>query len=52
MIVVRENKNKDAEQFPITIELNAGKLFFTVRAAKELRDKISSVLANKKGAQE
>ena len=53
MITVRRNKRKDAGEFAVIIELNAGEFLFTIRAAKELRDKLSSVLAEiKKGAVE
>lgn len=46
MIVVRENKKKDScESFPIAIKFNTGELYFTERAAKELRDKLSSILS-------
>lgn len=45
MISVRRSQKKNATEFPIIIELNVGELFFTIRAAKELRDKLSSVLA-------
>lgn len=46
MIEVRENKKKNASEFQIVIVTNMGEQFFTLRAAKELRDKLSSTLAN------
>ena len=53
MITVRRNKRKDAGEFAVIIETGAGEFFYTERAAKELRDKLSSVLAElKKEAKE
>ncbi|MBU1080889.1 MAG: hypothetical protein KKB59_10425 [Spirochaetes bacterium] len=46
MIEVRESKKNNAKKFPVIIELTSGELYFTVRAAKELRDKLASVVAN------
>lgn len=40
-----ENKNKEAEAFPIVVELNSGKQYFTIRAAKELKQLLASVIA-------
>ena len=51
MITVRRNKRKDAGEFAVIIELNDGEHFFTERAAKELRDKLSSILAEIKKEQ-
>lgn len=48
MITVRRNKANNGDQFPIVIQTNAGKFFYTERAAKELRDKLSSILAELK----
>lgn len=45
---VRRNTKKNADEFAVIIELNAGEFFFTERAAKELRDRLSSVLAELK----
>lgn len=48
MITVRQNKNKDAADYPIVLSMTDGDHYFSVRAAKELRDKLSSVIANVK----
>lgn len=48
MISVRRNERKNAESFKVIIELNIGELYFTYRAAKELRDKLSNLLADAK----
>jgi len=46
VIEVTRNKRKVNQDFPIIIKLSIGELFFTERAARELRDKLSSVLAD------
>ena len=53
MITVQRNKHKDAGEFAVIVDLNDDEHFFTERAARELRDKLSSVLAElKKEAKE
>lgn len=42
---VRRNTRKETNGFDIIVELSDGEHLFTARAAKELRDKLSSVLA-------
>jgi len=45
---VRRNTKKDRAEFEVIVELNVGEFFFTERAARELRDRLSSVLAELK----
>ena len=53
MIAVRRNKKKDFQEYAVIIHHGGEDFFFTERAARELRDKLSSVLAeSKKGAKE
>lgn len=53
MIAVRKNKKKEHEDFAVIIHHGGEDFFFTERAARELRDKLSSVLAElKKEAKE
>ena len=50
---VYRNDGYKADEFPIVMRLTAGDTFPTVRAAKDLRDRLSSVLAEiKKEAKE
>ena len=50
---VYRNDGYKADEFPIVMRLTAGDTFLTVRAAKDLRDRLSSVLAEiKKEAKE
>lgn len=43
---IRESTRKDADQFPVIVELNDGPHYLIMRAAVELRDKLASVIAN------
>jgi len=45
---VFRNTRKDHGEFEIIVELNIGELYFTERAARELRDRLSSILAEMK----
>ena len=47
-MTVKENKRKNADEFPILVGFNIGEIYFTTRAAAELRDKLDSVLHNLK----
>lgn len=47
-MTIKENKRKNANEFPVLVEFNSGEIYFTVRAATELRDKLDSVLHNLK----
>ena len=43
-MIVRHNAKKNKDQFPVEIILNAGAFYFTIRAAKELRDRLTAVI--------
>jgi hypothetical protein len=43
-MIVRVNAKKNKESFPVEIILNCGPLYFTDRAAVELRDKLDKVI--------
>jgi hypothetical protein len=41
---IYQSHKKDSESFPIVVELNDGKHYFTSRAALELRDRLDALL--------